>query len=243
MPDVKLVDLGRLIGRVFLLRQGRMSLRLAAENEEALAEGGWPPSMTVEVRQIWRELADSLDEEDDLLPGAGMRSLEEAALIAESRSLVSHLHEALRQLFLFGEESGLNLQAFSFQDYPLQTSGGLMRYFEDIRPKVGRLEPSLKRWFREVSAGELLDRALEQLGALEPDAVPSDEDPQLESMRVLELKGHLLILLQELERTARDVFPEGDPVLAGLFLDQLHSTGNLTGQDNQDPGNHPHPLV
>ncbi len=243
MPDVKLVDLGRLTGRVFLLRQGRMSLRLAVENEERLAGGGWSPSRTAQMRQLWRELADSLDEEDDPAAGAGVRSLEEAALIAETRSLVSHLHEALRQLFLFGDESGLNLQAFSFQDYPLQTSRGLMRYFEDIRPKVERLESSLKRWFREPPAGELLDRALEQLGALEADAGPSDEDHQPESMSVLELKGRLLILLQELERTARDVFPEGDPALAGLFPDQLHSAGIPPDQDSQDSGNHPHPLV
>ena len=220
MPDAKSVELGRLASRIALLRLGRTGLKFAAQHERELIGAGWLPSQTVRLRQLWRELADSMDD-DDPSEDTESRSLEDSAVIAESQAFVQHLQEALRQLFLFGGQSGLTLPDFSFQGYPLQTRQGLIRYFEDIRPKIACIESSLKRWFRSLGAVEQLEIALEHLSRLHPPPEDSEDLPGAETMRVLGIKGNLLELLRELEHAAGSVSSESDSVLAGLSTARL----------------------
>jgi len=225
MPRAELLDLGRLTSRTLLLRRGRIALQGLDRHGEALAASGWTPDRTHALRDAWRELADTLDEELDAAPGPGALSFEAATAIAETQSLVQQLQEALRNLFLFDPPPGLTLQDFSFSGFPLQTADGLVRYLEHLRPLVERLSGRPLPAPSVVSTARL-DDALQRLRSAGSADARSPEDAPAESMRLLELKGALLEHLMTLEAAAVAAYGDGDPrgaefSLAGVLPPRL----------------------
>ncbi len=241
MPDVRLVELGKAVGPIPLVRIGHKFIQTLEAHRENLLKVGWTDERTESVRQAWREWAES-QEASNGDAGQIMSSLEEAAVVAETRDLIRHLHEVLRQISHLNPAARIDLQAFSISGHVLHTASGLFTYLAEILPLVRNLDDQL-RVFRHAPDSRRLESAVGQLSAfLAPGQHPIDEAPA-ESMRGLELKGRLVSLLREVT---------GVLAAAGIPLDEVGGENDLSCllPDAEGPVNRragvspePHPLI
>lgn len=217
MRDLRLVAKGRRDSIDALIQQGRVSVKLARDNAEALSQrGGWREEDTDELHREVEQLdTDAARKADAFEISLGLTSREEAARDA-AKAYIRKLRYALPRALEESPDSGLTMDSFAVGKPLRRSTPRLVGYLRDIRPQVVKLDAALARFFGEVPASVQLDEvknALEAADSAQESALEALPD---ETQNVCERKGKVLHLIEHLNRSARIAF-DGDATKIGQF--------------------------
>lgn len=97
-----------------------------------------------------------------------------------------------------------------------QSTPKILEHLRTIRTSVARLDEPLKEHFRGELASAQLDKVRSALEAADTSQEVSLAGLPTETQKVLETKGRVLELVEDLNRAARNAF-DGNATLAALF--------------------------
>ncbi len=238
MLDQRLVEKGRQFAVDAVQKQGLYSYANALTYQAPLEERGWPRTLSDDLKAAVDALAAFLAARGVLLDGARDLAQEEGDARSDARVLIRALREALMILLKKGPVEGVSLEQFTNPGNALQSTREILSYLNAIAPKLEAVDAPLGRFFRGQKASELVRAAWERLRMADLNQEQARKDLPQETLALLELKGRVLDLVEELNGVARIAF-EGQAELRAKFnKDLLHPRRRraLAGETPVAPG-------
>lgn len=215
MADARLVKKGRGEPLDGLLQQGRASLALAETHAGALAQSGWPPASTAAMESTLAKLeSDTTSVLGERAASRGATTSEYAAL-NEGKAFVRKLRLALPKV-LRGAPADVDEKAFRAGEPLARSTPKLSAYLLKIRPAVLTIEQALAPFFGQQSPVAMLDAAKTALDSADSVQETTIAALPIQTAQVYEAKGHLLELIEDMNRSGKIAF-NGNAVAMALF--------------------------
>ena len=228
MFNERLVRKGKAHSISSLAQAGRVAVGNASAHQHELGRRGWTPAKTDELSAE----VDALLKDEAARTGARVDALEstqlEEAGRVEVKSLVRQLGMAMRILCREGAIEGLTPDHFAVGDAMTGTPKMLV-YLERTIPLAARLDAHLTRFFDGARVSELLEAARARLAAADTGQETARASLPADTLAVLERKGRILDLIDELNTVARIAFDGQAEVRAKFNKDILLRAARTTG--------------
>lgn len=218
--DMKLVQKGYRHSRLGLLDQGRKSLELETKYRGALRAAGWTPELTDQLRETIEALDTQHAELLDIRGDARSDTRREQAAIDESKALKRKLVHAFDDLYADARVRPEDYKIVKYSGTLGRSSPRISAYLADVRKQVEKHAPLLSEFFDGACALSLVDSVKAELDAAQATQEVNFSALPLETLKIYELKGTLLMLIEKLNRRGKIAF-DGQGELIGLFNKDL----------------------
>ncbi|MBU1069912.1 hypothetical protein KJ975_10135 [Myxococcota bacterium] len=241
MLDQRLVEKGRQFAVDAVQKQGLFSYASAREHQAPLQLRGWPETMTDDLKAAVDALAAFLAARGVSFDEAKGLTQEEGAARSDGKVLIRVLREALIIVLKKGPVEGVSMEQFTNPGSALQSTKEIAAYLNAIGPKLVPVDAQLGRFFEGQKASELVKAAWERLRMADMTQEQARKDLPQETLALLELKGRVIDLVEELNGVARIAF-EGQAELRAKFNKDLLYHGRRShakAAPGDAPGNAP----
>jgi len=220
MLNARLVEKGKLFSADSLLQQGNVIHELVQAYQADLARSGLDETRASFFKQQLDLLAGTVGELGVTRDGAKALTADEGLAKSEGKTLVRSLREALRILLKDGPVEGVSLSQFAMNGNLMQSTKDVLAYLNSMGPKLIPLDAHLARFFEGQKASALVKAAWERLRAADALQEKTRVDLPNETLALLELKGSVLDLIEEINGIARIAF-EGQSEIRSKFNKDL----------------------
>ncbi|MBU1068902.1 hypothetical protein KJ975_04955 [Myxococcota bacterium] len=220
MLNARLVEKGKPFSIDALLQQGNLTYELLQAYQPDLTRRGFDETQAAHFRQQLDLLSGTLGEVGVLRDGAKALTADEGLAKSEGKTLVRSLREALRIVLKDGDVEGVSLSQFAMNGNVMQSTRDVLAYLNSMGSKVAPLDAHLARFFEGQKASELVKAAWERLRAADALQEKTRVDLPDETRALLELKGRVLDLIEEINGVARIAF-EGRSEISSKFNKDL----------------------
>jgi len=219
MANERLVTKGRMYRSEAVTQQARVAIGNAVAHAPELASAGWQTGNTEELESLLTQLLRAESDKTVARTDAMNLTLGETEAHQEVKATYRKVREALGIVLRDGAVEGLTLDHFTVGDKMRGTANTLL-HLERVIPLVARLDAPLSRFFPAQKASELLDAARARLEKADSEQELARGALPTETVSVLELKGRILDLVEELNAIARIAF-DGQAELRAKFNKDL----------------------
>jgi hypothetical protein len=220
MLNARLVEKGKQFHIDALLQQGNATHGVALGHQADLTRRGLSESRVTDLKQQLDLLAGVRGDLGVTREGAKAMTADEGLAKSEGKTLSRAVREALRILLKDGPVAGISIDQFALRGNQLQTTPEVLAHLSALAPKLIPLDDQLARFFEGQKASELVTAAWERLRAADALQEKTRVDLPTETLALLELKGRVLDLIEEINGIARIAF-EGQAELRGKFNKDL----------------------
>ncbi len=227
MLNARLVEKGKPFSVDSLLQQGRVIHELVREYQADLARRGFDETRAAAYKQQLDLLSGFIGDLGVARDGAKALTSDEGLARSEGKALVRSLREALRILLKDGPVEGVSMEQFAMNGNNMQSTKDVLAYLNAMASKVAPLDAHLARFFEGQKASELVRAAWERLSDADALQEKTRLDLPNETLALLELKGRVLDLIEEINGVARIAF-EGQAEIRGKFNKDLLYRGRRT---------------
>lgn len=218
--DMKLVEKGYRHSRLGLLDQGRKQIELEFKYRGALRAAGWKPELTEQMLRVIDHLDSQHAELLDTRGDARSDTRREQAAIDGAKALKRKLVHAFDDLY---DDARIRPEDHKI----VKNSGTLGRssirisaYLADVRKQVEKHAPLLSEFFDGECVLTLVDNVKAELDAAQATQEVNLSALPLETLKVYELKGLLLTLIEKMNRRGKIAF-DGQAEILALFNKDL----------------------
>ncbi len=216
MPDMRLVKKGRTQPLAALVQEGRKHVELGKTHAGPLAENGWTAEDTTLLGNLVGQLdTDAAAKADAHEVSLGLTDAQELA-VDHVKAFIRKLRNALPRALRESPTAGVTASSFHAGDTLERSAPKLSRYLADIRPSVVRIDEALKRAFNGTAASASLDTVKTELDTADATQEAALEALPAETQNVYELKGRVLEMIQDLNRSGKSAF-DGDATNMAMF--------------------------
>lgn len=219
-PDTELIEKGIRTPRLGLIDQANVHLELYARFATIFAQYGFTDATADELRDavalVRSERAASIEARTI---SKSSRDREQAA-VTNTKAFKRKLVHAFDDLHADRKVSAHVYNAV-FRSGKLRRSPVLLSgYLTDVRPHVKEANDLLKLYFQGENALTLLDELVVELDAAQAAQEVDYKSLPLETRKVYEAKGRVLMYIEKMNRIAKIAF-DGDAATAALFNKDL----------------------
>jgi hypothetical protein len=154
--------------------------------------------------------------------GAKALTADEGLARSEGKTLSRAVREALRIVLKDGPVAGVSLDQVALHGNQLQTTPEVLAHLSALAPKLAPLDAELARFFEGQKASELVRAAWERLRDADALQEKTRMDLPQETLALLELKGRVLDLIEEINGVARIAFEGRSEIRAKFNKDLLY---------------------
>ncbi len=219
MANERLISKGKAHSIPTVAQLGRVAVGNASAHQEKLGAAGWTEANTGELEA---EVA-ALLEEDAAKVGARIDAHElvvrEEAARLEIKSLVRKVGGAVKILCRDGAVEGLTPEHFAVGDQ-MRGTPLMLNYLERTIPLAARLDAHLARFFGGSKVSELMSQARTRLAQADTAQETARAALPADTAAVLERKGRILDMVDELNAIARIAF-DGQAEICAKFNKDL----------------------
>jgi len=227
MLNARLVEKGKHFNIDALLQQGNVIHELVQAYQADLARRGFDETRAAAYKQQLDLLSGFIGDLGVARDGAKALTSDEGLARSESKTLVRSLRQALRIVLKDGNVEGVSMEQFAMNGNSMDTTRDVLAYLNAMASKVAPLDAHLARFFEGQKASELVRAAWERLRAADALQEKTRMDLPQETLALLELKGRVLDLIEEINGVARIAF-EGQSEIAAKFNKDLLYRGRRT---------------
>ena len=199
-----------------LVQQGNVSVGLAKLHATELGENGWPAGNTDALEAGVTELESTASVKADAEGSALDATKTEHKAIVEAKAFIRRLRNALPTVLRDSAIPGVNEKSFHAGTKLGRSAPTISKYLNEIRGAVVQLDEPLKAHFKGALASAALDKAKNDLDAADTTQEMAIAGLPGETLKVYELKGKVLEMIEDLNRAAKNAF-DGQAELIGKF--------------------------
>ncbi len=222
MLNARLVEKGKLFSADSLQQQGNVIHELVQAYQADLARSGLDETRAAFFKQQLDLLAGTLGDVGVTRDGAKAMTADEGLAKSEGKTLARSIREALRIVLKDGPVEGVSLEQFALNGNLMQSTKDVLAYLNSMGAKVAPLDAHLARFFEGQKASELVKAAWTRLRDADALQEKSRVDLPTETLALLELKGRVLDLIEEINGIARIAFEGRAEVRAKFNKDLLY---------------------
>ncbi|MBU1242055.1 hypothetical protein KKD52_13400 [Myxococcota bacterium] len=220
MLNARLVEKGKQFHVDAVLQQGNVTHGNVLGHLADLMRRGLDESRVTYLKQQLDLLAGYRGEVGVTRDGAKAMTADEGLARSEGKTLSRAVREALRIVLKDGPVAGISIDQFALHGNQLQTTPEVLAHLSALAPKLIPLDAHLARFFEGQKASELVKAAWERLRAADALQEKTRVDLPDETRALLELKGSVLDLIEEINGVARIAF-EGQAEIRAKFNKDL----------------------
>ncbi|MBU1411743.1 hypothetical protein KKC22_09530 [Myxococcota bacterium] len=230
MLNARLVEKGKQYDVDALQQQGIVTHGNALEHLPELMTRGLPEARVTHLKEQLDRLATARGDRGVTRDGAKALTQEEGLAKSEGKTLSRAVREALRIVLKDGPVDGVSLDQFALHGNQLQTTPEVLAHLSALAPKLAPLDAELARFFEGQKASELVNAAWAWLRDADALQEKTRADLPAETLALLELKGSVLDLIEEINGIARIAF-DGRAEIRGKFNKDLLYRRRRAGKD------------
>ncbi len=222
MLNARLVEKGKQFDLDALAQQGIVTHGNALEHLADLTRRGLTEDRVTYFKQQLDLLAGFRGDVGVSRDGAKALTQDEGLARSEGKTLSRAVREALRIVLKDGPVAGVTLDQFALHGNTLQTTPEVLAHLSALAPKLIPLDDQLARFFEGQKASELVKAAWQRLRDADAVQEKTRADLPSETLALLELKGRVLDLIEEINGVARIAFEGRSEVRAKFNKDLLY---------------------
>jgi hypothetical protein len=206
MSDMAFAEKGRKEPLSGLMQQAKVQIALAKQHAKELEERGWTAADTAELEKWCAELNTQFAAKVEARDQSRGATASEHAAIGAAKQLIYEIRNAAPLALRGSKLEGVTIESFEAGLRLGRSTPKISRYLLKIRPAVLALDEQLKRYFKGQKASELLDAAKKALDEADVSQETKLADLPKDTLAVYEAKGHVLQLIEDLNRCAKVAF-------------------------------------
>ena len=222
MLNARLVDKGKQFHIDAVLQQGNVTHGNVLGHLADLTRRGLDEHRVTYFKQQLDLLAGFRGDLSVTREGAKALTAEEGLAKSEGKTLSRAVREALRIVLKDGPVAGISIDQFALHGNQLQTTPEVLAHLGALAPKLAPLDDHLARFFEGQKASELVKAAWERLRDADALQEKTRADLPTETLALLELKGRVLDLIEEINGIARIAFEGRSEIRAKFNKDLLY---------------------
>lgn len=226
-PDTELIEKGIRVHRLGLIDQSLRHLELYEKYSVVLKQYGWTDALTTEfadaITLVRSERAAAIEART---VSKDNRDREQAA-VTNSKAFKRRIVHAAEDLHADRQISAHVLNGIVRSGKLRRSSTLIAGYLTDIRPHVKEAALLFDTYFGGESSLDMLDGLVAELDAAQGIQEANYKLLPLETQKVYEAKGRLLMLIEKMNRIAKIAF-DGDAAMIGLFNKDLINRARKT---------------
>lgn len=218
--DLDLVEKGARIPLIGLVDQGLAHIELCQQHDDALRSHGWSEDLMAEfIRAVDRVRDERAAVIEARTESKDNRAREQAA-VTEAKAFKRKLVHAFTDLRADKAVSD-HVHKGVIRSGRLGRSPALFSgYFTDIKPHVEALDGELRRYFQGESPATMLREIVHELDTSQAIQETNYQALPLETQKLYEAKGHLLMMIEKINRIGKIAF-DGNAKMIALFNKDL----------------------